>query len=152
MQWYAAPVDGPAQRLGHRVVLGFGLANVIDRLGEQLDDMEPADRHVGLLEGLADGRQEGRRHVADHLDDAVGLTTMGDQEVAEPGEASLALTGRDEDHGFLRAVQIDEHGDVVVAALGRRLVETERGHAGEIEPGHGLARHSARRCATAADR
>ena len=37
-----------------------------------------------------------------------------------------------------RAVQIDEHGDVVVAALGRRLVETERGHAGEIEPGHGL--------------
>ncbi len=29
-------------------------------------------------------------------------------------------------------------GDIGVAELGRRLVETERGDAGKIEPGHGL--------------
>jgi hypothetical protein len=38
--------------------------------------MEPIDRHVGLLEGLADGRQEGRRHVADDFNDAVIVAAM----------------------------------------------------------------------------
>ena len=33
--------DGPAQRLGQLAVPGFDPADLIDRLGEQLDDMEP---------------------------------------------------------------------------------------------------------------
>jgi len=38
----------------------------------------------------------------------------------------------------LLAVEIDEHGDVVVAALGRRLIEAESLQPAEIEPSHGL--------------
>ena len=36
-----------------------------------------------------------------------------------------------------RAVQIDEHGDVVVAALGRRLVETAQGVADIVNSDQG---------------
>ena len=129
---------GPAQRLGHAGLLGFGLAHLIDRAGEELNDMEPVHRHRGALEGLADGGQEGGRHVAHDLDDTARLAAMGDEEVAETGEAGLALAGGDEDHWLLLGIEIDEHGDVVVAALGCRLVEAERLQAGEIEPGHGL--------------
>ena len=101
--------------------------------------MEPVDRHVGLLEGLADGRQEGRRHVADHLEDAARLAAMLLQERLERGYRFLALAGGDEDHRLLLGIQIDEHGDIVVSALRRRLVEADRLEPAEIEPGDGLA-------------
>ena len=62
--------DGLAQGLGQFAVLGFGATDVIDGLGEQLHDVEPVDGDGGVLEGLADGGEEGTAHVADDLDDA----------------------------------------------------------------------------------
>ncbi len=75
---------GLAQGFGHGVVLGFGLVHRIDRLGEELDDTEPVDCHVGLLESLADGRQEPRPAIRRHLNvkfigPLVGIQPLSDQ-------------------------------------------------------------------------
>ena len=63
--------NGPAQGLGQGVVLGFGSADFVDGLGEHLHDVEPVDGDDGVLEGLADGGEEGAAHVADDLDNVV---------------------------------------------------------------------------------
>jgi len=52
---------------------------------------------------------------------------MGIEEVAEAAEAGLALARGGEDHRLLLGIEIDAHEDVVVAALGRRLIEPDHG-------------------------
>ena len=52
-------------------MLGFGSADFVDGLGEHLHDVEPVDGDDGVLEGLADGGEEGAAHVADDLDNVV---------------------------------------------------------------------------------
>ena len=61
---------------------------------------------------------------------------MAEQEGAECGHASLPLAWCSEDHRLVRTVHVDEHGDVVVAALGGRLVQPDRAHRAEIKPTH----------------
>jgi hypothetical protein len=56
---------GPTDGGGKLDQPGFLLADVIDSLGEQLDDVEPVNRDGSLREGVLDRGQEGRRHVAD---------------------------------------------------------------------------------------
>ena len=50
---------------------------------------------------------------------------MGLQERLEGFHRFLALAGGGEHHGGALALQVDEHGDVVVAPLGGRLVQGE---------------------------
>jgi len=64
--------DGPAERLGELAVPGFRAADLIERLGEELHDVEPIHGDGGIVEALANGRDERTTHVADHLDDATG--------------------------------------------------------------------------------
>ena len=130
---------GPAGGLGEVALTGLGLAHLVDGGCEQLDDMEPVDGEGGVWEVLGRRRQERRRHVAHDLADHGRFAAMGQHEGPELGHAGLALAGRDEDDRLVAAVHVDEHGDVVVAAPGRRLVETERAHAAQIEPGDGPA-------------
>ena len=84
---------GPAEGLGQLVVFGFGPADLVDRLGEQLHHMEPVDGDGGVVEVFADGGEEGGRHVADHFGDTAWLAAMLDQEGVELGERVLALPG-----------------------------------------------------------
>jgi hypothetical protein len=129
----AGPEDGPADGLGELSAARFGLAHLVDGGGEELDDVEPVDGDGGLGEAGGKRRQEGRRHVADDLGDAGRLAAMAEQEGTECGHASLALARRGEDHRLVGAVHVDEHGDVVVAALGGRLVQADGAHRAEIE-------------------
>src|SRR4249920_1124586 len=64
--------DGPAERLGELAVPGFRAADLVERLGEELHDVEPIHGDGGIVEALANGRDERTAHVADHLDDATG--------------------------------------------------------------------------------
>src|SRR4249919_4156682 len=64
--------DGPAERLGELAVPGFRAADLIERLGEELHDVEPIHGDGGIVEALANGRDERTTHVADHLDDRPG--------------------------------------------------------------------------------
>lgn len=118
--------DGPAQGFGQLAVLGLGAADVIDRLGEHLDDVEPVDGDGGVLEGLADGGEEGATHVADDLGDARGPAAVLGEEGLEAGHGLLAAAGRDEDDRLVLGVEVDEDGDVGLAALGGGLVEADR--------------------------
>src|SRR4051812_46180419 len=86
--------DGPAQRLGQLALPGFDPADLIDRLGEQLHDVEPIHGDGGVLEALADGGDERAAHVADHLGDTAGRAAMLGQECAEPGDGLLAAPMR----------------------------------------------------------
>jgi hypothetical protein len=61
------------------------------------------------------------------------------QEGLEANDGLFTLAGGGKDHRLGLGIQIDEHGDVVVASLGGGLVEAERLEASEIEPGHGLS-------------
>jgi len=51
----------------------------------------------------------------------------------------FALVGRGKHHRGAFAVQVDEHGDVIVAPLGCRLVESEGLQTLQVKPGKGLA-------------
>ena len=104
-----------------------------------MDDVEPVDGDRGVGEALGQRRQEGRRHIADDLGNPGRLAAVGQHEAAERRHTCLALAGGDEDHRLVLTVHVDEHGDVVVAALGRGLVQPDRAHPAEIEPGNGPA-------------
>src|SRR5208283_4658868 len=55
----------------------------------------------------------------------------------ERGHAFLALARGDKEHRLLGGIEIDEHGDVLVAALGGGLVERDGLDVAEIEVVHG---------------
>ena len=73
------------------------------------------------------------RRVADRLVDAAGVPTVRLQESLELLDRRLALAWRGEDHRLFLPVRIDEHGDIILALLGDRLVEGEGSEVGEVE-------------------
>lgn len=101
--------------------------------------MEPVHGDGGVGEGFADGGNEGAAHVADHLDNVARLAAMPDQERLELGDSLLAPARSDEHHRLVLAVEVDENGDVGVAALGGGLVEADGGDLGQVETRHRLA-------------
>ena len=124
--------------LGQLVLLGFGLAELIHGGGENLNHMEPVHGHLGGGKAVCDGGQEGGGHVADHLGDVSMVSPMLMEKPAEFGQALLALAGGDEDHRLLLAVQVDEHGDVIMPALAGGLVQGHRLDTTEIQAGKSL--------------
>lgn len=118
-------------------MLGLGPSHFVEGVVELLYDVEPVHGDGGVLEALADGGQEGRRHVARHLDHVAGLAAVGFQELLEAGDGFLALAGGGEQHRLFPAVEVDEDGDIVVAPLRGGLVEAERLQFPEVEPFHG---------------
>jgi len=132
--------DGPADGLGELAAARLGLAHLVDGGGEDLDDVEPVDGDGGFWEAGSECRREGRRHVTDNLGDTGRLAAMAEQEGPECRHAGLSLARRGEDHRLVGAVHVDKHGDVVVAALGGRLVQADGAHRAEIERADG-ARH-----------
>jgi len=129
---------GPPGGLGQLVLLGFGLADLVHGGGEELDHMEPVHGHLGGGKAVCDGGQEGGGHVADHLGDVSMVSPMLMEKPAEFGQALLALAGGDEDHRLLLAVQVDEHGDVIMPALAGGFVQGHRLDPAEIQPGKSL--------------
>ena len=95
--------------------------------------MEPIDGHGGVWEFFVDGGEEGGRHVADRLLDAAGVAAVRLQESLELLDRRLALAWRGENHRLFLTVRIDEHGDVILALFGGRLVEGEGSEVGEVE-------------------
>ena len=131
---------GPAGGLGEVALTGLGLAHLVDGGCEQLDDMEPVDGEGGVW-GSSRPPPPGTpaTYRTTTSPTTVGSPPWASMKARNSGHTGLALAGRDEDDRLVAAVHVDEHGDVVVAAPGRRLVETERAHAAQIEPGDGPA-------------
>ena len=55
------------------------------------------------------------------------------EEGLESGDGVLAAARGDEDHRLVLAVEVDEHGDVGLPALGGGLIEADGLDAGEVE-------------------
>ena len=146
---------GPSGGLGQLVLLGFGLTDLIHGSGEKLDHMEPVHGHIGGGEAICNGGQEGGGHVADHLGDVSMVSPMLMEKPAEFGQALLALAGGDEDHRLLLAVQVDEHGDVIMPALAGGFVQGHRLDTTEVQAGNSLGHivtdHPPQACVADAD-
>ena len=51
---------------------------------------------------------------------------MAEQELTKRGHAGLTLSRHNEDDRLVPAIHVDEHGNVIVAALGSGLVKADR--------------------------
>ena len=106
---------GPSSVVRELCLPGLKLSDVIDGLGETLDDMEPVDSHRGGLELLFNGREERWRHVKDNFGDVLKMPIMGFDERAEGIpcpclELQRSLANR-------TPIQVDEDSYVVMATL-----------------------------------
>ena len=136
---FAALEHRPAQVVGQGLLLPLKLAHVVHRTGEDLDDVEPVDRDGGTRQMLGDPLEEGRRHIADHLEDLAGLAPVLTQERGELAQRVLATSRSNEQHRFPPPCHIDEHGHVVLPALTGGLVQPDAAHRAQVEARNGLA-------------
>jgi len=79
------------------------LSDVIDGLGQALNDMAPVDAHRGGLQLLFDGREERWRHVTGNFGDVLRMPFMSFDERAELRKAAWSC----KDHWFIGPVQVD---------------------------------------------
>src|SRR3954466_10300537 len=114
-------------------------ADLVERVGGQLDDVKPAQTDRGVRAVRGDGTRDPLRHVARHQ------LKLGAAVLAEPrqerldGRAVTARSGPDQPD----AVVVDHHGEVALPAADRDLIHADAPELGEhIPPPAGLVGHA----------
>ncbi len=103
-------------------------SDLIQRLVDDLQDVELVKRYRGILERILDAADEGRGHVATGLFDVLCVAAVSFQIFSERGQRCCVFArGGEKD---LRLVHVNEHRDVVMATFAGSLV-----HAHGADPG-----------------
>src|SRR5258706_9245043 len=110
--------------------LAFGTTDLVDGVVDELDRMELVEGDLGLGEVVVDALDEDGAHVDADFFDARWIAVVGFKVVSELGNGIGILAVGDIKHAAL--IDIDEEGDVVVAAPGRRFIDGDALHVSGI--------------------
>ena len=125
-------VLGPdvAGSLELRTGLHFSASDLVDRLADELHDVEPIECDLGLGEVLGDARDEGRAHVDRGLLDAAGIAAVRFDMIRKlTDRVGVAAVGDEHDAAV---VDVGDERDVVLAAFCCGLVDGDAFDAREI--------------------
>src|SRR5512145_1720267 len=119
MRLVLEPEIAGALELG--ALLALGAAHLVEGVVDELDGVELVEGDLGLGEVVGDALDEGGAHVDAHLLDAGGIAVVSFEIVGELSHGSGVAAVGDVEHAA--AIDIDEQGDVVVAAACGGLVD-----------------------------
>ena len=114
----------------------FGTADLVDGVIDKFDGMKLVKGNLSLSEVVGDAFDVRVTHVDTYLLDARGIRVVIVDMVREPSNRiSIIAFGYVDD---LPDVDVDEQRDVVLTALGRRLVDGDASQVGEIHARDGV--------------
>ena len=103
--------------------LAFLAADFIDGVVDEADDVVLVEGEGGVRKMVADAFDESFRHIDADLGNGLGISLMGLEVLGEGGDGGGIFAGSDEQDFSL--VQIDEEGNVILAAAGGGLIDAD---------------------------
>src|SRR5207248_7062966 len=107
------------------MVFAFEAADLIDGIVDEADDVELVEGNVCVGEVFGSAFFEGGGHVGADIGDGEGITVVGLEVWGEGGDGGGILAGGDEQNFALG--EIDEEGNVVLAAAGGGFINADLG-------------------------
>ena len=108
----------------------FLAADFIDGVVDEADDMELIEGQGGIGKVIANALDEGGRHIGADLGNGLRVSLMGTEVGDESGNGAGILAGSDEQDFAL--LEIDEQRNVVLAAAGSGLIDTDLSDRGMV--------------------
>ena len=115
--------------------LAFEAADFIDGVVDEADDVELVEGLGGVGQRIGNAFDVGFGQVGADLGNGKGISLMGLEILGEVGNGAGILAGSDEKNFAL--LEIDEEGNVVVAAAGRGFVDADLSDGGMVGLGRG---------------
>ncbi len=115
--------------------LAFEAADFIDGVVDEADDVELVEGLGGVGQRIGNAFDVGFGQVGADLGNGKGISLMGLEILGEVGNGAGILAGSDEKNFAL--LEIDEEGNVVVAAAGRGFVDADLSDGGMVGLGAG---------------
>ena len=115
--------------------LAFEAADLFDRIIDHADDVKFIEGDGGLGKVCGNAVEEGLGHVGADFGNGCGIAAVGCEVVSESGDGGGVFTGSGEQD--LALFQVDEKGDIFLAAPGSGFINADLGDRGMIGPGAG---------------
>jgi len=106
-----------------RMEFPFQAADFIDGVVDETDDVELVEGEVGIGQMISDAIDKGLGHVGADLGNGLRISLMGAEVLGKVGDGGGILAGGDEQD--LALLEIDEQGNVVLAAAGSGLIDAD---------------------------